>query len=149
MGLYISITPEAGGGELVLCDSPDPIPVFNFRINNQRVLQVSKSYLADHQRVRGRGNKLNRITFEVPARDVDDDGAGFGNMAEGLGWAIDHVDAVPDAGLLTVVISDGGAEVTRYFDNAGVESAELTNFRGARMSMAYVIMAGEKSSEAP
>jgi hypothetical protein len=132
----------------VLCDGPDPLPSFNLRWNNHRILQVAELYRASDVKIYGRGNRVNRVTFET-VRTNDADGVDFISGLDATAFFADHVEALPDSGVVQLVMSDGVREVNRWFATGGVESVDLVRQRGVSLYLAYTLVCGKVLTAAP
>lgn len=142
MGLNVKINGGTPAADYVLVDSPEPLPSFNLRFNNRRVLDIRELFQAEWVKVYGRLNKRNTFSFST-VRKTDDEGDEFGGEAAALAWLIDASNAVPDAGVVTLAIDDGEETVTRTFETGGVESIELVKRVGISLWLTYTIVAGK------
>ena len=143
MGLKVTISTGTGSSRVVaeLCDSPDPVPRHNLRVNGQRVLQVVDLARAEYVTVYGRGNRRTTISFQVTRQHRSE--------WEATEAVLDHDAEIPETGLLELVITDNGRTIKRWLANAGVESVQMVGQIGATTQWAYSIIGGEVLKRKP
>lgn len=137
MGLYVKIT-GTGTPALVavLCDSPDPLPVFGLTVNNERMLSVTQLYQAAFPLILDKQNRLKRISFQVTRLHETE--------AEALAFTLDHDDEVPATGTLEITATDEtGQAFSRFFTAAGVPGVQMVGRKGASTVWRYELLAGQ------
>ena len=143
MGLKVTITTGTGSDlvRAVLCDSPDPVPQANLRVNGQRVLQVVDLARAEWVTVRGRGNRRTLVSFETTEL--------YDSEWEASVAILDRDAEVPETGLVEIVITDGGRTVKRWMNGGGVESVQMLGRKGATVRWGYQLIGGEMLKAKP
>lgn len=127
----------------VLCDSPDPIPRHNLRLNGQPVLELADLFRATYGKVFDRKNRRPRLSFDA-IRDSNDNGEKFITSAEATAFALDHVYMdCPTSGDVELEIGgEDGSSVTRWLRGAGVEQLGMTRQVGRTLYFGYAIVGG-------
>ena len=140
------ITEESPGSPsvtAVLCDSPDPLPRHNLRVNGQSVLQLADIVRAEFGKVFDRKNRRPRISFDV-WRDSDDEGNRFENELAATLFALDHACLdCPTSGTVELEIGSGdGGSATRFIDGAAIEQIQMPRQVGLSLQFSYAIVGG-------
>jgi hypothetical protein len=149
MGLRVKITSGDTPAKIAtLCDSPDPLPSSNLTINNRRVLQIQDFFRARYVKIFSRGNKVNRVSFDV-VRDKDFNGKGFSGLLTAVAFAFDMGEAVPEIGLVEFFIRDGNATLTRWMDGGAIESVETFKIKGPTLWQRFTVIGGQFLTKNP
>lgn len=148
----ITTTNETPARTEVLCDSPDPLPRHNLRVNGTSILQLADIVRADFGKVFDRKNRRPRIEFDV-ARDSDDEGNKFDSELAATLFALDHACSdCPTSGDVTLEIGSGdGGSATRWIKGAGIERLGMQRQVGRTLFFSYAIVGGQylKSNPTP
>ncbi len=150
MGLRVTITggAETSGGNgpsVVLVDSPDPLPVFNIRINGRPVTQVVQAMRASYIKIFDRKLRQFNMSFSG-RRNKDRNGQEFSGIAQATAFAMDRcgiISACPHYGLIRFDMSDENASLTRWIRGGALTSIDCGSIHGIGLDFTYAILGGE------
>ncbi len=121
-----------------LADSPDPVPMTNFRINGSRNVQEAQFFRATARQFYDRGNRKTEVTFDT-ARV-------FNSQLDAESFALMHETQFPGSGLVTFIAGvSGRGTASRYLKNAVVESVSSA-ISGCTTRHSYRITGGVMST---
>lgn len=138
----IVTTNESTAREIVLCDSPDPLPTFNIALNGQGILDRQDLFGAAYGGLKNLGGWRNTLSFRC-TRVIDGNGTVFANSLKALRFAFQHQSDVKNISLAKFVLSDGGETDTWYLKNAQVERVEMPKVVNSMLQYGYTITGGE------
>jgi hypothetical protein len=117
-----------------LADSPDPVPMANFRINGSRHIQEAQFFRAIAAAFYDRGNRRTEVTFETTRI--------FADQVTAESFILMHETQFPGQGLVTFVAGRaGGQTASRYLKNATVQSV-ASQLTGCTTRHSYRITGG-------
>lgn len=97
-----------------LADSPDPVPMTNFRVNGSRNVQEAQFFRAEAARFYDRGNQKTEVTFDTTRL--------FGSQVDAESFLLMHETDFPGSGLVIFRAGSGaGQSASRYLQNAVVQ----------------------------
>jgi hypothetical protein len=121
-------------GNFALADSPDPVPMQNFRINGSRNIQEAQFFRAIARSFYDRGNRKTEVTFETSRV--------FNSQLDAESFILMHETQFPGQGLVTFVAgASGKGTASRYLKNAVVESVS-SSLTGCTTRHSYRITGG-------
>lgn len=112
--MKIIITPTVGQ-PFTLADSPDPVPMTNFRINGSRNVQEAQFFRAAERECFDRGNARTEVSFDTTRV--------FNTQLDAESFVLMHQTQFPAQGLVTFIAGvQGRGTASRYLKNAVVET---------------------------
>ena len=122
-------------GNFTIADSPDPIPLTNFRINGSRNVQEAQFFCATARSCYDRGNRKTEITFDTTRS--------FATQVLAESFILMHeTQFTPAQGLVIFTAGRAGAATaSRYLANAVVESVS-SSLMGCTTRHSYRITGG-------
>lgn len=131
------LSPAAGAQPFTLADSPDPVPMVNFRINGSRNVQQAQFFRATARSFYDRGNRKTEVTFDVSRV--------FNDQVTAESFILMHETTFPAQGLVTFLAGVSGRQTaSRFLKNAVVESVS-SSISGCTTRHSYRIAGGVMS----
>lgn len=137
MGLFVKITSNDTPPLIaVLCDSPDPLPVFGLTVNGERQIAVVPLYQSLYAAIHNKKNRVNRISFQVSRLHESE--------AAATAFLLDHDGEIPEYGTIEIrATSEDGTSIARWFTNSGVPSVSLVRRNNLTTVWRYELIAGQ------
>ena len=120
---------------ITLGDTFGGIPIWGYRVNNRRVVDVGEFIDSLFARPFARKNRINRISFNTMRESLDFESAAT--------FISEYPDSIPDDGTLELIGTNGSAETTRYGLLACVESVDLIEQVGVASFWTHTILCGK------
>ena len=143
MGLFrVTLIPEeVGVTPIVLCDSGDPLPTMNIRLNTQPVYQFEDLFRASFAVAFFRGNRRNILSFGV-TRTKDETMRQFSCPGAALIHALKFTNVLPGISRAKIEIRDR-VSGTFFMENTAAQQTEMTDVRGVKLGYQFVLNGGE------
>ena len=137
--MKITILSSAPGSQpFTLADSPDPVPMVNFRMNGSRNIQEAQFFRATTRQFYDRGNRKTEITFDTSRV--------FNSQVDAESFILMHETQFPGQGLVTFLAGVSGKQTaSRYLKNAVGESV-ASSLSGCTTRHSYRITGGIMST---
>jgi hypothetical protein len=123
----------AGTQPFTLADSPDPVPMQNFRINGSRNIQEAQFFRATARSFYDRGNRKTEVTFDATRV--------FTSQLAAESFILMHETQFPGQGLVTFIAGATTGTASRYLQNAVVDSI-ASSLSGCTTKHSYRITGG-------
>ena len=136
MKIVITWTPPGAtlATSFTLADTPDPIPMRTFRVNNSDNIQEAQFFRAAAASYYDRGNQRTEITFETSRL--------FADQVSAESFILTHRNSFPNQGLVSFVAgASGGQQATRYLKNGTVQTVS-SQLQGCTTHHSYRITGG-------
>lgn len=127
---------------LKLCDSGDPLPTLNVRLNHQPVFEFRQFAGATFAAALFHGNRRNLLSFEVTRR-VDTKDTVFKSPAVALIYALNLTQVWPGLCVAQIEIADAGGRGTFYLQNCAAQSCDLVKANGIRLGYQFALNGGK------
>ena len=124
----------AGSQPFTLADTPDPVPMVNFRINGSRNIQEAQFFRAIARQFYDRGNRKTEVTFDTSRS--------FNDQVTAESFILMHETTFPSQGLVTFLAGVSGKQTaSRFLKNAAVEAVS-SSLKGCTTFHSYRITGG-------
>jgi hypothetical protein len=125
-----------------LCDSGDPLPTLNVRLNHQPVFEFRNFANAAFAYALFHGNRRNLLSFEVTRR-VDAADALFKSPALALAYSIKLTQVWPGLCVAKIEVEDFGGKGLFFLQNCAAQSCDLVKANGIRLGYQFALNGGK------